>query len=466
MESARFESAVRLSPKAVWTVFWFALFGVAALVAEVKWIGPPSGGNSPPPAPAIPGVVSHAGGRVSMESDAALFARMEDVRDPRQPLESPSPDAMKQFVRDLQELSFGRRRTPVRILHYGDSILTTDELSGRVRSIFQNRFGDAGHGFVLLARPWRWYNHIGVEQGASLEQWQIHPFTSAPLEDGLYGLGGVAFQARRGSRATAWVATAKEGTQGRQVRWFDISYLEQPGGGSFDVYVNDRFRETVKTSAPAKQVAHRKIEVDFGQSRLQVKYRNDGELRMFGTVLENGQPGVVYDSLAINGARGTALARYDEKHWEQEIAHREPSLVILMMGANEGANRFLNLKEYRRDFTDVVATLKRAAGNASCLVVGPLDQAMKSETGDLISKKMPARLSEAQRDVALHAGCAFFDTWTAMGGDGSMPRWWSTGLGGGDLVHPTKEGARLLGNWLAEALLYEYQSHGRKQAQK
>jgi lysophospholipase L1-like esterase len=327
--------------------------------------------------------------------------------------------------------------------------------------VLQRKFGDAGHGFVLLAKPWQWYNHLGIEQGGTVDKWNIRPFTSAPLKDGIYGLGGVAFVPQRGKNAKAWVQTASEGDQGRLVETFDVSYLEQPGGGSFDVYVGNAKRRTVQTDGAEKKIRHVQIKVKLGSSRLRVVSNNDGPLRLFGVILETGEPGVVYDSLAINGARATALARFDSVHWTRELQYRYPSLIILMMGANEGANKFLNLKQYRADFSAILKTVKSAREDASCLVVGPLDQAIKKPTGGLGSKKMPAKLNRVQREVAFESGCAFFNTYEAMGGEGSMAKWMTTGLGGGDFIHPTKNGAQTLGNWLAEALLHAYQSYGK-----
>ena len=37
--------------------------------------------------------------------------------------------------------------------------------------LLQKQFGDAGSGFVLIARPWAWYSHRGVEMDAS--SWKI-----------------------------------------------------------------------------------------------------------------------------------------------------------------------------------------------------------------------------------------------------------------------------------------------------
>ncbi|MBN2530067.1 MAG: hypothetical protein JXR76_26995 [Deltaproteobacteria bacterium] len=445
--------------KSVWAVFWFAILGALAFLGNIYFLGnqwkPPV---SSPPANRL----FNRQASFNLETDADYLFKYEKITNPHQKIEFAKKEDIADFALALRDLAYGRRSSPVRILHYGDSILTTDELSGRVRYVLQRKFGDAGHGFVLLAKPWQWYNHLGVEQGGTIDKWDIRPFTSAPVKDGIYGLGGVAFLAQRGKNARAWVQTATEGDQGRVVSWFDVSYLEQPGGGSFDIFTDAATQLTIQTDGPDKKIKHHRVQVHLGQSRLRVVSNNDGKLRLFGIIMETGEPGVVYDSLAINGARATALARFDEKHWIEEIRYRDPSLIILMMGANEGANRYLNLEQYRADFRNILTTITSARPNASCLVVGPLDQAMKKPTGGLGSKKMPAKLSRVQKEAAFETGCAFFDTYNAMGGEGSMARWATSGLGGGDFIHPTKSGAQTIGNWLAEALLHAYQSHGKK----
>lgn len=397
---------------------------------------------------------------VDLESEDESHVRSvfhEKIADPHQKIEDPT-GAMRAFYRALGTLeSGGDSRNVVRVLHYGDSILTTDELSGRVREILQTRFGDGGHGFILLGKPWRWYKHLNVEHGAR-GKWRSRVLTSDPVSDGLYGLGGVAFEAQRGSHGRAWAGTVDEGSR---VSVFDISYLEQPHGGSFDLSLDGKKLETISTDAVEKRTVHKTVDVRGGKGKIGVEFNNDGVLRLFGVVMESGDRGVVYDSLAINGARASVLGRYDEEHWAKELKRRDPSLIVLMFGANEGANRFLVLREYRVHLARLIRTMRAALPDTSFLVVGPLDQAKKNAGGTFDSWKMPRKLSKAQREVSLAEGCAFFDTWNAMGGKGSMGRWYRKGLGGGDFIHPTEHGARKIGNWLAEALLYGYQTFER-----
>jgi hypothetical protein len=64
---------------------------------------------------------------------------------------------------------------------------------------------------------------------------------------------------------------------------------------------------------------------------------------------------------------------------------------------------------------------------------------------------------EQQRKTALDVKCAFWNTYEAMGGKGSMARWVRRGLGQADMTHPSGVGADILGNWVYQALIKDYQ---------
>ncbi|HEX6767097.1 MAG TPA: hypothetical protein VF103_16485, partial [Polyangiaceae bacterium] len=56
-------------------------------------------------------------------------------------------------------------------------------------------------------------------------------------------------------------------------------------------------------------------------------------------------------------------------------------------------------------------------------------------------------------------GCAFYDTYGAMGGKGSMPIWVKRGLGQADLTHPTGAGAERIGDWVFDAVMRGYETY-------
>jgi lysophospholipase L1-like esterase len=81
--------------------------------------------------------------------------------------------------------------------------------------------------------------------------------------------------------------------------------------------------------------------------------------------------------------------------------------------------------------------------------------------GRLVTRPVILDLVSIQRRVALAHGAAFWNTFDAMGGEGSIARWYKTRpqLAGGDLTHPTPRGAEVLGDLLSDALIRVYEKH-------
>jgi lysophospholipase L1-like esterase len=167
---------------------------------------------------------------------------------------------------------------------------------------------------------------------------------------------------------------------------------------------------------------------------------------------------VVYDALGSHAAMAVYWQRQDRAHWKDQLALRDPALIVFQYGTNESDLWKLDRDEYEQALAGLVDELREAAGGASILVVSPLDRA--EDKGDTLStKKVILDLVAIQRRVALSHGAAFWSTFDAMGGEGSMARWVKAKpqLGGGDLTHPTPLGAEVLGDMLSQAIVGSYE---------
>jgi lysophospholipase L1-like esterase len=164
---------------------------------------------------------------------------------------------------------------------------------------------------------------------------------------------------------------------------------------------------------------------------------------------------VVYDSLGLVGARAERLLNAEPEHMHRQIAHRDPDLLVLGFGGNETDNPWLNVEQYERRLVDVVRLMRAAKPKMSCLLLGPLDQAERNQRGQIATIKALPKIVEAQRRVAEQEGCAFFDTFAAMGGSGSMAKWLRNRprLATSDLHHATDAGYALIGTMYYKALL-------------
>jgi hypothetical protein len=116
------------------------------------------------------------------------------------------------------------------------------------------------------------------------------------------------------------------------------------------------------------------------------------------------------------------------------------------------------MPDYHQTMREVILQAQRALPNASCLILAAMDRARNTEWG-MITVPIIPHIVEQQRKTALDVGCAFWNTYEAMGGNGSMARWVRRGLGQADLTHPNSVGADIIGNWIYQALIKDYQSY-------
>lgn len=366
------------------------------------------------------------------------------------PVEDSSGHALDAFFERLARTERKEEGAITRILHYGDSIIASDYLSGTARRRLQARFGDSGHGFILIANPWQWYFHNDVMHAADGD-WAASRLRGPTAADGIYGLGGVSFTSYGGG--VAWFGTATRGAFGRHVSRFDLYYLEQPGGGTVEMTVRGWTQERFSTRGDAKVARVHTVRTGDGEGLLTIRAVG-GPVRLFGVALERDRPGVVYDALGSHGAMAVLWQRQNRAHWKQEMDLRDPALIVLEFGTNESDLWRLDRAQYERDLGDLIEEMHDMAPHASVLLISPLDRA-EVRGGRVVTRRVIVDLVTIQRRVAMAHGAAFWSAFEAMGGEGAMARWVRTRpqLAGEDLTHPTPLGAEVLGDMFSDAII-------------
>jgi lysophospholipase L1-like esterase len=375
----------------------------------------------------------------------------------RVPIEDPGGHALDAFFARLARTDRREPGAVTRILHYGDSTIASDYISGTVRRRLQARFGDAGHGFILIANPWEWYFHNDVLH-FSEGDWTASRLTGPIAPDAMYGLGGVSFSSYGGGSAT--FGAAAQGDFGRKISRYDVYYLEQPGGGEVEIAVRGAPTERFSTRGKAKVSRVHSVHTADAESRMTLRAVGGGQVRLFGVALERDEPGVVYDALGAHAAQAVYWQRQSPEHWKDQLALRDASLIVFQYGTNESDLLKFEPVEYEHALAGLIDELARSAPNASILVVAPLDRA-EVRDGRLATRRVILDLVAIQRRVALAHGAAFWNTFEAMGGENSMARWYRARpqLGGADLTHPTPRGAEILGDMLSDAVVLAYERH-------
>lgn len=358
------------------------------------------------------------------------------------------------FYRALDRTKRREAGAVTRITFHGDSLIASDYITATLRRKFQAEFGDAGHGFVLMADPWPSYFHNDVFRFTT-RGFQVRRVVGPYASDGMYGLGGVSFEAPPGVRAR--FGTVDEGDFGRSVSRFRLFYLKQPHGGKLLVNVDGVEKAIVDTEAAEKQSGVAEVQVPDGPHLFEVVTKS-GMTRTFGAVLERDGPGVVVDAIGIQGARIRFVDKQDDQHWADQLRLRNPNLVVFLFGANESIDGIAySLEDYHDTMKAVLVQAKRALPEASCLLIAPLDRA-RQEGSRMVSVPIMPELVRVQEATAREVGCAFWNTYAAMGGEGSMAKWVLKGMGQADMTHPSGLGALILGNWIYRALLAGFEA--------
>lgn len=347
----------------------------------------------------------------------------------------------------LRDLEAGRRSDHVRIAWLGDSHAQADFWTDTLRRGLQKRFGLGGPGFVHFG--FRAYRHGGVRVEVK-GKWRFRPrqpSTSEPWGDGAFGLGGILHAGYAEYRHAIIEVTDDRLDAATKLTW-DLCYKFGSDKDQFKLEFAQDAPETFAVDDDIGQLQHLTRE-STGPAQLKAKI-GDGRPDFCGLVIETDRstPGVVVDTLGINGARyGTALA-WNEEQWANEVKRRTPELFVLEYGGNEASDRVINPALYKKQLLELIARVRRIRGDVSCLVIGAADRA------DAEAKIPP--IVAVQREAASEAQCMFWDTYTIMGGKGSLRSWRAEHKAAADGVHLKPNGYKELGALLLADLMKSY----------
>ena len=297
---------------------------------------------------------------------------------------------------------------------------------------------------VLIAKPWAWYAHRGVELEG--KGWVINAATQVRARDGFHGLGGVSFEGDAG--ASSSLTLAEDHSQ------MEVHFLRQPGGGVLSVEASGQKLGDVNTEGPVQEPSYQTFPLNAGARQIRLSVER-GPVRLFGVSFERNTPGVIYNSLGLNGGQVQSVVRYfDKPQWTEELQHQHPDLVVINYGTNESIYAEYIERSYPGELRRVIESVKAALPRASVLIMSPMDRGQRDSDSRITTVPTLPRLVEIQRQMAAEMGCAFFNTFQAMGGAGTMARWYDSTprLVSADFTHPLPAGARKVGVLLDQAL--------------
>jgi lysophospholipase L1-like esterase len=314
---------------------------------------------------------------------------------------------------------------------------------------------------VHLGKVNNWYRT--ADSNVSMHVLRVrHAQSQRDAPVGAFGLfGAQAYSRTPGSYGEVTFSKASQNTQ------FEIHYLEHPQGGDFRLFVDGREMQRIKTRAEEEAPGFYSFETEPGERVIRARLTGRGTTRLLGMTAETKGPGVVVDTLGISGARMASQLKWNEGYWAEVVKRRNPDLVTFAYGSNETMETHKKIETYEAEVREVVARLRRAAPEASCLFIAPFDFPRQQK------RRFPTRerliqVLEVQRRVAREVNCGFWDGYAFMGGNGSMHRWAHAHppMARSDHLHLTPLGYVAAGIAIGDALMRKYDAFAERQAER
>ena len=342
----------------------------------------------------------------------------------------------------------------VRILHYGDSQLEMDRISAVLRQDLQERFGGSGPGMVPMIQR---IPTVSLSQSASGNLTRYAMVGDSLTKKASHKRYGplTQFTEVSGNGTFTFNRTKNRYSQELVKSVSNISVLLGQNSAGFGMTLKcDTLPERKAVLDSAKEgVSMVSFEMPCDVERGTLKFSGNAEI--YGIVLD-GKGGVAVDNVALRGCAGFIFSSINRRVMKESFARTDTRLIILQFGGNAmpGIASKKAISNYVRKIVMQFDYFKEVAPEARLMFIGPADMC-KSVDGNLITWPLLAQLNDSLKVNSLKNGVAYWDTFSVMGGPGSMKQWVNhkPALAGPDHIHFTHQGALEIGNALAKSFL-------------
>ncbi|MDR0414075.1 MAG: hypothetical protein LBH84_01490 [Prevotellaceae bacterium] len=381
------------------------------------------------------------------KSSLPLKCTPEQIRAlPVQPIEYPQDrkDALNGIMSKLAALRAGNREL-VRILHYGDSQLEADRMTMYLRNQLQREFGGGGVGYVALSPQIPINPTVKISMsdnwGYSIPAVKYkHP---SPLRVG-HMLSSVSLPLKQ--QKTAWIKVERRPIKAYpSLRFSRIKLLVANSFAPIYLEVKTPTKTIFSNIIPSNMdMQELNLSMQGSHESVTLHFRGSGCPEIYGLALDFNS-GVAVDNIPLRSSSGIDFVKADVQLLAKSYSLIDAKFVIMQFGANVVPQIMKSYSYYEEQLYRQLTLIKQMIPDVSILVVGVSDMARRSN-GVLASYPNIAKIRNAQRQAAFRAGCAFWDTYEAMGGKNSIISWAyaSPVLATKDFCHFSNNGATLV----------------------
>ena len=349
-------------------------------------------------------------------------------------------------------------RRNVRIMHYGDSQIEEDRISGVIRSELQKRFGGGGPGLVPAATH---YSFTASQTATSSPSRYIVFGEGNRTRDGRYGPSG-AFHRLYGHQKLNMSMNRTRQKPPRPVTTFNRVTVLSGNVRTPLVVECAGIRDTVGKGTEG--IVRSRFTLPDSTSKASVSISGSADL--FG-VMYDCDTGVSLDNIAMRGCSGSIFTKMDEGQLCDFWRGENVRMILLQYGGNmvPYTKTAKAISQYKANLETQIRVVRKFAPGAAVVLVGPSDMST-SRGGRMQTYEHLPMFIDSLKAAASECGIAYWDIYSAMGGRNSMVKWVNSkpSLAGNDYVHFSPRGSQKVGELFVGSLMLYYEAYkNRKQ---
>ena len=352
-----------------------------------------------------------------------------------------STASLAPFFEKLEAVHRGGRGT-VSVLHIGDSHVQAGHMTGRMRTLFQGDFGNAGRGLITP------HKMAGMNEAPDYAISTPYGYKSAKVtgkQEDKSGFTGIAVTFETPyNELKVWSKTPFNGVTVFHAP--DAPMLCEPDELRIGSYC------TIDNTPTSTRISLLCDVDSLTLSGFTSEQYNDPTF--YGFALENGRPGVVYHSLGINGAAFEHFVN-NSTLTDGGAGALCPDIIIVSLGTNNCYGGNFQHGRFYNTVDDFIRRLKRAYPGIPILMTTPMESCRRQGRRHVPNPN----IVEAARIICSASTdneVAFWNFYNAASGAKAMERWAAKRLTNTDRIHLTENGYALQGDMLYEAFARYY----------
>ena len=375
------------------------------------------------------------------------------------------PSILVSFFKKLENAKFKK----VRIMHYGDSQIEGDRISGRLRERLQSEFGGNGAGLFAIIPATRKISLNNIPSKNWVRKTGFGPYIDKEINHKKYGalfsfctMNPDSLSIDSNFIYNGEINIKRPTKSYKLCRNFNILkiFYSNSENTILRLLINDSVFLT-DTLLKTDEITLKQLEFSKGPKEFKLQFSSNTSPTIYGISLE-GKKGVVVDNIPLRGASGTEFSKVDYNSLSQMQKLLSTDLFILEFGGN--TIPYIKSKEraikYGNYFKKQILKLKKINPKAMFLIIGPADMAKKQKT-ELITYPILVEVISALKNAAFETNSCFWDMYLNMGGENSIQKWVleKPSLAARDYIHFTNRGAKKIADFFIEDFMKDYNNY-------